>query len=64
MTEAPERLGTHIGQAMEAITGGDKIVTGRQRPCVAMAELLAWFDPAKHRHGLGFDRDPVGTETP
>jgi hypothetical protein len=28
-----------------------------------MAELLAQFDPAKHRHDLAFDVAPVGSET-
>jgi hypothetical protein len=28
-----------------------------------MAELLAQFDPATHRHDTALDVDPVGTET-
>lgn len=33
------------------------------RPRVTMAELLAKFDPEKHRHELMLDGAPVGTET-
>jgi hypothetical protein len=64
MTAALGRAGMHVGDAMEAITDGDKIVTRRQWPRVTMADLLARFDPAKHRHDLAFNGDPVGNETP
>jgi hypothetical protein len=49
---------------VEVVASEDAIVIRRQRPHVTMAELLARFDPVKHRHDLAFDGDPVGSETP
>jgi antitoxin component of MazEF toxin-antitoxin module len=60
---ALEHAGLHIDDAVEVIASEDEIVIRRQRPRVTMAELLARFDPAKHRHDLAFDGDPVGNET-
>ena len=60
---ALECAGMHVDDAMEIITGGDRIVTWRQLPLVTMAELLARFDRVKHRHDLAFEGDPVGGET-
>jgi antitoxin component of MazEF toxin-antitoxin module len=62
-TAALERAGLHVDDAVEVVTGEDEIVIRRQRPRVTMAELLARFDPAKHRHDLAFDGDPAGSET-
>jgi antitoxin component of MazEF toxin-antitoxin module len=62
-TAALERAGLHVDDAVEVVAGEDEIVIRRQRPRVTMAELLARFDPAKHRHDLAFDGDPAGSET-
>ncbi len=62
--EALERAGLHVDDAVQIIASEDKIVIRRQRPRVGMAELLARFDPAKHRHDLTLDGKPVGSETP
>ena len=62
-TAALERAGLHVDDAVEVIAGEDEIIIRRQRPRVTMAELLARFDPAKHRHDLAFDGDPVGSES-
>jgi antitoxin component of MazEF toxin-antitoxin module len=53
-----------INDAVEVIAREDEIIIRRQRPRVTMAELLARFDPAKHRHDLQLDVEPLGTETP
>jgi antitoxin component of MazEF toxin-antitoxin module len=60
---ALERAGLHVDDAVEVVASEDEIVIRRQRPRVTMAELLARFDPAKHRHDLELDDDAVGTET-
>ena len=62
-TAALERAGLHVDDAVEVVADEDEIVIRRQRPRVTMAELLARFDPAKHRHDLAFDGAPVGSET-
>ncbi len=61
---ALERAGLHVDDVVDVFASEDKIVIRRQRPRVTMAGLLAGFDPAKHRHGLAFDGDPMGSETP
>jgi antitoxin component of MazEF toxin-antitoxin module len=53
-----------INDAVEVIAREDEIIIRRQRPRVTMAELLARFDPTKHRHDLQLDAEPIGTETP
>ena len=58
-----ERAGLHIDDAVDVIANEDEIVIRRRRPRVAMADLLARFDPAKHRHDLAFDDAPIGRET-
>jgi antitoxin MazE len=63
-TAALERAGLHVDDAVEVVASEDEIVIRRQRPRVTMTELLARFDPEKHRHELAFDGSPIGTETP
>ncbi len=58
-----ERAHLTLDDEVDVIAGDDEIVIRRHRPRVTMAELLAQFDPAKHRHDLAFDVAPVGTET-
>jgi antitoxin component of MazEF toxin-antitoxin module len=53
-----------IGDAVDVFAREDEIIIRRQRPHVTMAELLARFDPAKHRHTLQLDGEPLGSETP
>jgi antitoxin component of MazEF toxin-antitoxin module len=62
-TAALERANLHIDDAVDVIATEDEIVIRRRRPRVTMDELLAKFDPEKHRHDLAFDNDPTGTET-
>jgi len=50
-------------EAVEIVSREGEIVIRRPRPKVTMAELLARFDPARHRHALQFDGAPAGTET-
>jgi antitoxin component of MazEF toxin-antitoxin module len=60
---ALERAHLHVDDPVDVIAREDEIIIRRQRPRVTMAELLAKFDPAKHRHDLQLDVEPVGTET-
>ena len=60
---ALEQAHLHIDDAVDIIARENEIVIRRQRPRVTMAELLAQFDPAKHRHDLQLDVEPVGNET-
>jgi antitoxin component of MazEF toxin-antitoxin module len=53
-----------IDDAVDIIAREDEIIIRRQRPHVTMADLLARFDPTKHRHTVQVDDDPLGTETP
>ena len=57
------RARLHVDDPVEVIARDDEIVIRRQRPRVSMDELLARFDPEKHRHALQFDVEPTGTET-
>jgi hypothetical protein len=41
----------------------DEIIIRRQAPRPTLDDLLARFDPAKHRHDLMLDDPPVGGET-
>jgi hypothetical protein len=52
-----------LDDAVDVIARDDEIVIRRQQPRVTMTELLARFDPAKHRRGLQLDVEPAGTET-
>ena len=60
---ALERANLHVEDRVEVVARDDEIVIRRQRPRVTMAELLARFDPKKHRHELMLDDAPVGSET-
>ena len=61
---ALERAHLHVDDPVDVIATDDEIIIRRRRPQVTMGELLAKFDPDKHRHDLAFDQDPVGSETP
>lgn len=61
---ALERAHLKLDDAVDVIAREDEIVIRRQRPRTTMDELLARFDPQRHRHDLSLDVDPDGTETP
>ncbi len=61
---ALERAQLQVNDTVEVIAGEHEIIIRRQRARVTMAELLASFDPEKHRHDLAFDVEPAGSETP
>jgi antitoxin MazE len=52
-----------ISDPVDITASDDEIVIRRKRPAITMAELLANFDPEKHRRDVSFDVDPVGVET-
>ncbi len=58
-----EHVHLQMDDAVDVIACGDEIIIRKQRPHVTMAELLAKFDPEKHRHDLAFDIEPAGSET-
>jgi antitoxin component of MazEF toxin-antitoxin module len=58
-----EHAHLHLDDPVDIIARGDEIIIRRQRPRITMTELLAQFDPQKHRHDLAFDVEPAGTET-
>ena len=59
-----QRANLRIDDPVEVVAREDEIVIRRRRPRLTMAELLAGFDPAKHRHELVSDDAPRGSETP
>ena len=59
-----ERAHMAVSDPVDIIATDDEIVIRRKQPAVTMAELLAKFDPQKHRHDISFDVDPIGVETP
>ena len=52
-----------VSDPVDIIASDDEIIIRRKRPAVTMAELLANFDPEKHRHDVSLDVEPVGVET-
>ena len=58
-----ERAHLKVSDPVDVIAGDDEIVIRRKRPAVTMADLLAKFDPEKHRHDLMLDVEPIGIET-
>jgi antitoxin component of MazEF toxin-antitoxin module len=61
--DALELVQLRVDDAVDVIVRDDEIVIRRRAPRVTMAELLAQFDPDKHRHDLAFDVEPIGSET-
>lgn len=61
---ALKRAHIAVDDFVDVIATDDEIIIRRQTPRVSMADLLAQFDPEKHRHDLAFDGEPAGTETP
>ena len=53
---ALERAHLSVGDAVEIGARDDEIVIRRPRPRVSLDELLARFDPARHRHDYRRDR--------
>ena len=58
-----ERAGLHHDEPVDIIAHDDEIIIRRQVVRRALDELLARFDPEKHRHDLMLDDAPVGGET-
>jgi len=58
-----EHAHLQLDDLVDVIASEDEIIIRRQRPRVTMAVLLADFEPEKHRHDLGFDTVPTGSET-
>lgn len=55
----------HINQddQLELVARDGEIILRRKRPRVTLDDLLARYDPKKHRHELMLDGPPVGAET-
>jgi antitoxin MazE len=58
-----EEAQLRVDDVVDVIANQGKVVIRKQRPQVTMAELLARFDPEKHRHALHFDAPPIDRET-
>lgn len=58
-----ERANLHRDDAIDIIARDDEIIIRRQVPHLSLDDLLARFDPKKHRHDLMLDAPPVGRET-
>jgi antitoxin component of MazEF toxin-antitoxin module len=58
-----EQAQLRIDEAVDVIARDGEVIIRRQRPRVTLDDLLARFDPAKHRHELIMDDPPVGRET-
>jgi antitoxin component of MazEF toxin-antitoxin module len=57
------RADFHISDEVEIVAGEGEIIIRHPRPRVRLDDLLARFDPAKHRHDVMLDDGPVGIET-
>jgi antitoxin MazE len=62
-TATLEEAHLHIDDAVELIAGDGEIIIRRPRPRVRLEDLLAKFDPEKHRHEPMLDDEPIGRET-
>ena len=60
---ALEQAHLRIDDAVDVIVRDEEIVIRRQRPRVTLDDLLARFDPDRHRHDLILDGPPAGRET-
>lgn len=58
-----ERAAFRITDEIEIVAGEGEIIIRHPRPRVRLDDLLAKFDPAKHRHELMLDDEPIGIET-
>ncbi len=54
-TAALERAQMQLNDPVYVIAREGEIIIRRQRPKVSMSELLARFEPDKHRHTLAFE---------
>lgn len=58
------RASLAIDDAVEVVVAGEgEIIIRKPRPRVRLDDLLARFDPQKHRHAPMLDDEPVGNET-
>jgi antitoxin component of MazEF toxin-antitoxin module len=62
-TAALEEAHFHIDDPVEVVAADGEIIIRRARPRVRLEDLLARFDPEKHRHDPMLDDEPVGRET-
>lgn len=60
---ALERAAFHVDDAIEVVAGEGEIIIRHPRARVRIEDLLAKFDPDKHRHAPMLDDSPVGIET-
>ena len=58
-----EETGLHVDDAVEVVAKDSEIIICRPCPRFTLDELLAKFDPQKHRHAPMLDDKPVGIET-
>ena len=58
-----EMASLSVDDLVDVVAREGEIVIRKRAPRVTMAQLLARFDPKKHRHDLSFDTEPFGTET-
>ena len=59
---ALERADFRVNDVSEVVAGDREIIIRHARPRVRLEDLLARFDPAKHRHEVMLDDAPVGRE--
>jgi antitoxin component of MazEF toxin-antitoxin module len=57
------RASFHVDDPVEVVAGDGEIIIRHPRPHVRLDDLLAKFDPQKHRHAPMLDDGPVGLET-
>jgi antitoxin component of MazEF toxin-antitoxin module len=57
------RASIAINDPVEIVAGEGEIIIRKPRPRVRLDDLLARFDPKKHRHAPMLDDEPVGNET-
>ncbi len=57
-----ERAKLHCDDLIEIIAREDEIIIRRQVPRPTLDDLLARFEPEKHRHERVLDDPPTGTE--
>jgi antitoxin MazE len=58
-----EQASFHIDDTVEIVAGEGEIIIRHPRPRVRLDDLLAKFNPKKHRHAPMLDDRPVGIET-
>ena len=57
------RASLSVHDPVEIVASEGEIIIRRPRPRVRLEDLLARFDPKKHRHAPVLDDEPVGNES-